>query len=52
MKTLGDPRGHAAFTCTRNAIANWEIAIKNIRKNQKVSLPVYEQALTALKEKS
>ena len=37
---------------TRNAIANWEIAIKNVPENQKVKLPVYEQALKALKEKS
>jgi len=35
----------------RNAIANWEIAIRNIPANQKVNLPVYEQALKALKEK-
>lgn len=40
------------FNDTRNAIANWEIAIKNIPENQKVNLPVYEQALKALKEKS
>jgi hypothetical protein len=29
-----------------------EIAIKNIPENQKVNLPVYEQPLKALKEKS
>jgi len=29
-----------------------EIAIENIPENQKVNLPVYEQALKALKEKS
>jgi hypothetical protein len=42
-------RGYTAVGDTRNAIANWEIAIKNIPENQKVNLPVYEQAL---KEKS
>jgi len=35
----------------KNAIANWEIAIKNIPENQKANLPVYQQALKALKDK-
>ena len=45
-------RGYTAVGDTRNAIANWEIAIKNRAENQTVNLPVYEQALKALKEKS
>ena len=49
---VGLARGYTAVGDTRNAIANWEIAIKNIPENQKVNLPVYEQALKALKEKS
>jgi len=48
---VGLARGYTALGDTRNAIANWEIAIKNIPENQKVNLPVYEQALKALKEK-
>ena len=49
---VGLARGYTAVADTRNAIANWEIAIKNIPENQKVNLPVYEQALKALKEQS
>jgi len=49
---VGLARGYTALGDTRNAIANWEIAIKNIPETQKVNLPVYEQALKALKEKS
>jgi hypothetical protein len=45
-------RGATRPSATQNAIANWESAIKNIPENQKVNLPVYEQALKALKEKS
>jgi tetratricopeptide (TPR) repeat protein len=48
---VGLARGYAALGDTEHAIANWEIAIKNIPENQKVNLPVYEQALEALKEK-
>jgi tetratricopeptide (TPR) repeat protein len=48
---VGLARGYTALGDTRNAIANWEIAIKNIPDNQKVNLPVYEQALRALREK-
>jgi predicted Zn-dependent protease len=49
---VGLARGYTALGDTRNAIANWEIAIKNIPESQKANLPVYEQALKALKEKS
>jgi hypothetical protein len=48
---VGLARGYAALGDTRNAIANWEIAIKNIPENQKVNLPVYRQALEALRAK-
>ncbi len=48
---VGLARGYTAVGDTRNAIANWEIAIKNIPENQKINLPVYEQALKALREK-
>jgi hypothetical protein len=48
---VGLARGYAALGDTRNAIANWEIALKNIPENQKVNLPVYEQALKALRDK-
>jgi tetratricopeptide (TPR) repeat protein len=49
---VGLARGYTALGDTRNAIANWEIAIKNIPESQKMNLAVYEQALKALKEKS
>lgn len=48
---VGLARGYTALGDTNNAIANWEIAIKNIPEAQKVNLPLYEQALKALKEK-
>ncbi len=48
---VGLARGYAAIGDTQNAIANWEIAIKNIPDNQKPNLPTYEQALKALREK-
>ena len=48
---VGLARGYAALGDTRNPVANWEIAIKNIPENQKVNLPVYEQTLKALREK-
>jgi DUF2911 family protein len=51
VTSVGLARGYTALGDTRNAIANWEIAIKNIPENQKVNLPVYEQALKALREK-
>jgi tetratricopeptide (TPR) repeat protein len=49
---VGLARGYTALGDTKNAIANWEIALKNIPDNQKPNLPAYEQALRALKEKS
>jgi hypothetical protein len=48
---VGLARGYTAVGDTKNAIENWEIAIKNIPDNQKPNLQAYEQALKALKEK-
>jgi len=48
---VGLARGYTAVGDVKNAIANWEIAIKNIPENQKANLPVYQQALKALKDK-
>jgi Protein of unknown function (DUF2911) len=48
---VGLARGYTAVGDAKNAIANWEIAIKNIPDNQKQNLPAYEQALKALKQK-
>jgi len=47
---VGLARGYTALGDTRQAIANWEIAIKNIPESQKVNLPAYEQALKALRD--
>jgi hypothetical protein len=49
---VGLARGYTALGDTKNAIANWEIALRNIPESQKPNLPFYEQALKALKEKS
>ncbi len=49
---VGLARGYTAVGDTANAIANWEIAIKNIPDNQKPNLPAYKQALEALKDKA
>jgi hypothetical protein len=46
---VGLARGYTAVGDKQQAIANWEIAIRNIPENQKQNLPVYEQALQALK---
>ena len=46
---VGLARGYTAIGDKKNAIANWEIALKNIPENQKQNLPVSEQALRALK---
>ncbi len=48
---VGLARGYTAVGDVKNAIANWEIAIRNLPDNQKPNLPVYEQALKALKDK-
>jgi Protein of unknown function (DUF2911) len=48
---VGLARAYTAVGDIKNAITNWEVAIKNIPDNQKPNLPAYEQALKALKEK-
>jgi hypothetical protein len=48
---VGLARGYAAMGDTRKAIANWEIALKNLPESQKGNLAVYEQALKALRDK-
>jgi len=46
---VGLARGYTAIGDKKNAIANWEIALRNIPESQKPNLPVYEKALRALK---
>jgi len=48
---VGLARGYTALGDTKNAIASWEMAIKNIPENQKPNLAAYEQALQALRAK-
>jgi tetratricopeptide (TPR) repeat protein len=47
---VGLARGYTALGDRKSAIANWEIALRNVPDNQKVNLPVYEKALKALKD--
>ena len=47
---VGLARGYTAIGDRKNAIANWEMALRNLPENQKGNLPVYEKALKALKE--
>jgi len=47
---VGLARGYTAVGDKKNAIANWEIAIRNIPANQRPNLAVYERALAALKD--
>ncbi|HTK28584.1 MAG TPA: DUF2911 domain-containing protein [Vicinamibacterales bacterium] len=46
---VGLARGYASTGDKKNAIANWEIAIRNIPDSQKPNLPVYQKALNDLK---
>lgn len=46
---VGLARGYTAIGDTKNAIKNWEIAIKNIPDNQKQNLAFYEGELKKLK---
>jgi len=48
---VGLARGYTALGDVKNAIANWETALANIPESQKQNLPVYQQALKALREK-
>jgi tetratricopeptide (TPR) repeat protein len=47
---VGLARGYTAMGDTKNAIKNWEIAIKNIPENQKPNIGFYEGELKKLKE--
>ena len=46
---VGLARGFSALGDRKNAITNWETAIRNIPDNQRQNLPIYEKALQALK---
>jgi tetratricopeptide (TPR) repeat protein len=46
---VGLARGFTAVGDKKNAIKNWETAIKNIPENQKANLPFYEGELKKLK---
>jgi tetratricopeptide (TPR) repeat protein len=46
---VGLARGYTAVGDNKNAIKNWEIAIKNLPENQKQFLAVYEAELKKLK---
>jgi hypothetical protein len=47
---LGLARGYTAMGDRKSAIANWEIALKNVPPSQKPNLPAFERALAALKD--
>jgi hypothetical protein len=47
---VGLARGYTAVGDKKNAIKNWEIAIKNIPDNQKQNLALYEGEVKKLKE--
>jgi hypothetical protein len=47
---VGLARGYTALGDRQKAIANWEIALRNVPESQKVNLPIYERALKTLKE--
>ena len=47
---LGLARGYAAAGDKKNAIRNWEIAIRNVPPSQRANLPRFEKALKSLKE--
>jgi tetratricopeptide (TPR) repeat protein len=46
---VGLARGYAAVGDKKNAIANWELALKNVPPDQQASRPNLERALQALK---
>jgi tetratricopeptide (TPR) repeat protein len=46
---VGLARGYTAVGDNKNAIKNWEIAIKNLPENQKANLAFYEAELKKLK---
>lgn len=49
---VGLARGYAALGDKKNAIKNWETAIKNLPENQKGNKPLYEAEVKKLKEGS
>jgi tetratricopeptide (TPR) repeat protein len=46
---VGLARGYAALGDKKNAIKNWEVAIKNLPENQKSNQKLYEAEVTKLK---
>jgi tetratricopeptide (TPR) repeat protein len=46
---VGLARGYTAVGDNKNAIKNWEVAIKNLPENQKANLALYEAELKKLK---
>ncbi len=49
---LGLARGYTAAGDKKNAIANWEVAVRNVPENLSNRTPAYEAALKKLKETS
>ena len=47
--SVGLARGNAALGDKKAAIANWEIALKNLPSDQQVNKPIFERALQALR---
>jgi tetratricopeptide (TPR) repeat protein len=47
---LGLARGYTATGDKKSAIANWEIALRNVPPNLTANVPAFEKALKALKE--
>jgi tetratricopeptide (TPR) repeat protein len=47
---VGLARGYTAIGDKKNAISNWETALKNVPENQKQNLPRYQDELKKLKE--
>ena len=46
---LGLARGYTALGDKKNAIVNWEIALKSVPPSQRGNVPAFERALAALK---
>jgi predicted Zn-dependent protease len=47
---LGLARANAAAGDKKNAITNWEIALRNVPANQAANVPAFQKALQALKD--
>lgn len=50
VTNVGLARGYTALGDKQKAISYWETALQNVPENQKPYLPVYQQALKALKD--